>query len=516
MRSAALPRLPVWAVSCLNSLVVPVAGLVAVLGVAGPSLAETPCTYYAAPLEEDGGRVPEGQPYAVRFAIGTPDEPIPVSDFWNRKLVKPGTVLCLMDGEYRGKRSMIRPIPDQFAGESGARVVVRAVNDGRVWIDGEFQHSPLRLEGHHYWTVEGINLYNSRGPAVGISGHGQNGDKDQVPIRHVVLRRLVGWRDFLPFGTESEYDEAGGKNIHIFSIADASDVVVEDCAGFGWARKIFQNYRSKRVVFRRNWARWDGRYPYQGGNKFAFSCSYTAYDAICENLIATVGGSRDDAAQPADYAPGVHLIATDGVSVGMRWIEPGNRDPFDLRLRILGSLAYAPSDAVLTRVTGMLIGGNVYPSKGQKGVTISDSVAAIGNTEKPSATLQNCDDDPEEHPDGCSWLLMDDRAKAPLRVEATTLIAAAVPPTRIGKDWKLDDVIARPWERRGDIYRSANGGTPLCHRYVDGRETPLPLWPWPMQDRILEATQRSAWSTADVMGEISALFGEPPAECTAR
>lgn len=497
--------------AAISLLIVPLAGLLW----ASAARAETPCTYYAAPILEDGGRVPEGNPYAQRFAVGTPDQPIPVSDFWNRKLVKPGTVLCLMDGEYRGKRSMIRPTPDQFAGESGARVVVRAVNDGRVWIDGEFQHSPLRLEGQHYWTVEGLNLFNSRGPAVGISGHGQEGERDQRPIRHVLLRRLVAWRDYLPYGSEADYDAAGGQNVHIFSIADASDVVVEDCAGFGWARKIFQNYRSKGVVLRRDWARWDGRHPYKGGNKFAFSCSYTAYDAICENLIATVGGSRDAAAQPADYAPGIHLIATDGVAVGMRWLGSTKRDPFDLRLRILGSLAFAPADAIFQHVTGFLIGGNVYPSKGQKGVRISGSVGAVGNHEKPAAILQNCDDDPEKHPDGCSWEVMDDRAKAPLQVVDSTWIAAVDPPTRIRSDWQLEDVTARSWERRGDIYRSPSGGAALCHRYVDGRETSEALWPWPMQERILEATQRSAWPTADVMGEITALFGAPPAECQA-
>ena len=506
MRTAALAPLLARLALCLAT------GLAALLGAPAAAWSETPCTYYAAPLEEDGGRVPDGAPYAVRFAVGTPDQPIPVSDFWTRKLVKPGTVLCLMDGEYRGKRSMIRPTPKQFPGQSGARVVVRAVNDGRVWIDGEFKHSPVHLSGQDYWTVEGLNLYNSRGPAVGVSGVGQKGDRDQRPIQHVVLRRLVAWRDYLPYGTEEEYDEAGGHNVHTFSIADASDVLVEDCAGFGWARKIFQNYRSKRVVFRRNWARWDGRHPYKGGNKFAFSCSYTAYDALCENLIATVGGSRDPAAQPADYTPGIHLIATDGVSIGMRWLEPGNRDPFDLGLQVHGSLAYSPPDSVFERVTGFLVGGNVYPSKGQKGVLLSDSVAAMAASVKSAATLQDCDDDPQKHPDGCSWDLDDDRAKAPLRARKLTLIAAAEPKTRIRKDWALDDVVERGWWERGDIYRSGWGGS-LCHRYVEGRKTQAPLWPWPMQERILEASQRSSWTTADVLGEITALFGEPPAEC---
>ena len=488
--------------------------LLALLAEAASAQTRAPCTYYAAPVESEGGRVPAGEPYAQRYAVGTPDAPIPVSDFWTRKLVKPGTVLCLKDGEYRGPLSMIKPPPNQFPGRSGARVVIRAVNDGHVFIDGEFEHTTLNLVGMSYWTIEGLNVFNSRNAVVGVAGLDQKGERDREPIRHVVLRRIVAWRDYLPFGAKEDYDAIGGPNVHIFSIADADDVLVEDCAGFGWARKIFQNYRSKRVTFRRSWARWDGRYPYKGGTKFGFSCSYTGYDALCENLIATVGGTRDRQAQPADYAPGVHLIAIDGVRnrEPMRWLEPADRDRYDLGLVVKGSLAYAPPTSPFQLVTGFLIGGNVYPSRGVKGVLIEDSVAAVGTTGKPAAILNACDDDMEKYPEGCSWDRAADRGRAPVRMRDVTLIAAAEPPTRIKKDWILEGVVQRSFASRGDIYRSPSGGS-LCHRTVEGRKTPLPLWPWPMQDRIRAATQRSNWPTADVMGEISHVFGPPPAEC---
>lgn len=495
-------------------------GAAAAMLLAGPAAAKTPCTYYAAPVEEDGGKVPEGEPYAGRFDVGTPDRPIPVADFWRRKLVKPGTVLCLKDGIYRGATSMIRPPRDQFPGAPGARVEIRAVNEGRVWIDGGFEHSPLRLRGQNYWTVAGLNLFNSRGPVVGVAGRGQSGKSEQQPTHHIVLRRLVAWRDYLPYGSEEEYDATGGHNVHIYSLADVSDVVVEDCAGFGWARKIFQNYRSKRVVFRRNWARWDGRHPYRGGNKFGFSCAYQSYDAVCENLIATVGGSRDRAAQPADYAPGVHLIATDAAAgLDARWLEPPDRDVFAINLRIYGSLAYSPRNPVFEKVTGYHIGGNVYPSKGLKGVLIEDSAAGMAGPAKYSAGLSNCDDDPVKHPDGCSWELKDDRAKAPVLLRRLTLASAPAnkPAAKIHRDWRKEDVKLVAWGKQPpDIYRARGGGASLCYRYIDGRETSLPLWPWPMQDRIRIATERSKWPTADVMGEITELFGPPPAECTAR
>ena len=90
------------------------------------------------------------------------------------------------------------------------------------------------------------------------------------------------------------------------------------------------------------------------------------------------------------------------------------------------------------------------------------------------------------------------------------------PAAKIHRDWRKEDVKLVAWGKHPpDIYRARDGGASLCHRYIDGRETSLPLWPWPMQDRIRIATERSKWPTADVMGEITELFGPPPAECTA-
>lgn len=490
---------------------------VSVLFLASAAHAQVPCTYFAAPVEEDGGRVPEGEPFAVPYNVGTPDKPIIVADFWRRKLVKPGTVLCLKDGEYRGRRSMIGPTAFQFAGKAGSRIEVRAVNDGRVWIDGEFRHKTLRLRGHHYWTIQGLNIFNSRGPAVGLAGVRQEGEQDQVPTEHVILRRIVAWRDYIPYGTKADYDVVGGANTHIYSLSNLSDLLVEDSAGFGWGRKIFETYRSKRTVFRRNWARWDGRHPYRGGNKFAFSCSYGAYDSICENLIATVGGSRDRAAQPETYQPRVHLIATDG-SAGLvtRWLEPPDRDGFNIGLRIYGSLAYAPPGSIYPFVSGFHVGGSTYPSKGLKGVLIENSVALVANTARVAASFQNCDDDPQQHPGGCSWQLKDDRGQAPLLLRRLTLVAGRQPPVRIHKDWRQEKVSAFPLGRKIDIYKGTAGPASLCKRYVDGRETPLPLWPWPMNDRIRIATERSNWQTADVMEDVAATFGAPPSECMAQ
>ena len=64
-----------------------------------------------------------------------------------------------------------------------------------------------------------------------------------------------------------------------------------------------------------------------------------------------------------------------------------------------------------------------------------------------------------------------------------------------------------------DIFTDDAVGASICYRYVDGVLTSEPLWPWPMQDRIAAATERSLWDTADVNAEIEAVFGPIPEEC---
>ena len=496
-------------------------GLLAIVALAGglflsaeEATAEAACTHYAAPFTAEGGRVPAGKPTASRKAPGSARDPYTVSEFWRQGHARPGAVLCLQDGLYRGPHSMIAPRKkDDVHGTAAAPVVVRALNDGEVWIDGERAHGTIRLQ-HDYWTVSGVNAFNSKGPALAIRGAKQLDERDQRPIRGIVLRRIVAWRDFIPYGSREDYDAVGGANVHVVDIADAKDILLEDCAAFGSGRKIFQVYRSQRVTLRRNWARWDGRYPYEKGNKFAFACSYKSYDVLCENLIATAGGSRDPSAMPATYLPGLHLIATDGTKGGMRWVEPQGRDPHNLGLRILGSIAYVPPGARFQNVAGFHIGGSGFPHKGQKGVVIENSVAYVPSEGKYAVQLQDCKDDPEKHPEGCSWSRKDGRERAPVVVERVTALGGKPGAVRIEKDWRKKAVRVVSKGTRVDPYRARGDGAAICTRIVDGRSTDEPLWPWPMQERILAATQYSNWETADVMRELRDLFGDPPTECT--
>jgi hypothetical protein len=64
----------------------------------------------------------------------------------------------------------------------------------------------------------------------------------------------------------------------------------------------------------------------------------------------------------------------------------------------------------------------------------------------------------------------------------------------------------------GDIYTDPRGAR-ICKRYRDGQLTNEPLWPWPMNQRIIDAMRQAGRQPVDVTATIEKLFGPIPAEC---
>ena len=98
---------------------------------------------------------------------------------WLSQKAAPGGVLCLKDGTYTGGEQML-----QFAAKSGTAgnpITVRAINDGAVTIDGQFNRRPLRLQRlvhhraggqrgqrqRHHARAAGSALYRATGRRLG-------------------------------------------------------------------------------------------------------------------------------------------------------------------------------------------------------------------------------------------------------------------------------------------------------------------------------------------------------------
>ena len=86
----------------------------------GTSSAAATCTHYASPTGTGTGT--------------SAAQPFKIANFW--PLAKPGYTLCLLDGQYTGSASMINP-PQNLSGTASAPITVRALNDGKVTINGQ-------------------------------------------------------------------------------------------------------------------------------------------------------------------------------------------------------------------------------------------------------------------------------------------------------------------------------------------------------------------------------------------
>jgi hypothetical protein len=52
-------------------------------------------------------------------------------------------------------------------------------------------------------------------------------------------------------------------------------------------------------------------------------------------------------------------------------------------------------------------------------------------------------------------------------------------------------------------------------RYQNGTLTTQPLWPWPMNQRIVEATIKSGRTAVDVTATVESMLGTIPSACKA-
>ena len=176
--------------------------------------------------------------------------PFKVSDFWD--VAKPGSVLCMLDGRYTGGDSMILPPSSLKGSSSGGRIVVRALNDGKVLIDGEGAREPVKLGA--WFHLEGVNACCSRRSVV-------IANED-----HTIVRRVVAW------------DAADGNN-NIFASHGSQFVVFEDVAGFGIARKVMSfSQNGNNGTLRRVWARWEGSHTQ--GPKLGITMAYNNYGIL--------------------------------------------------------------------------------------------------------------------------------------------------------------------------------------------------------------------------------------------
>ncbi len=408
-------------------------------------------TYYASP--EGGG---DGS---------APEKPFVIARFWDT--AKAGDTLVLLDGTYTGAESMINP-PDELSGTEEAPITVRAMNDGKVTIDGEDVNNPVHLYKNDWFVVEGLNAHSSKSTVVGISRS-----------NHCIIRRVCGW-------------DAADANTNIFAAHYGDYNVFEDCAGWGIARKTYScSQGGNYTIYRRCFGVWEGCHAV--GPKMTFTLFYNSHHITAENCIATWDGNlmrEEHAALGYDGKPFTNW--KDGSGKPRYYTNYGVDQPY-------GCFGRDRIDKGPTK--GPFIYGCIaYRLKSQRVVGVS-GLLSIGSQQPRDGWIENCASIIEEGADATRPFNLSN-------VDGRNLTAVGGSELSIKKGDIANVISARGDEGRAawsEVFQKepSEEGAHIYYRYQNGKLTDEPLWPWPMNDRIKELKGIDVTGTIFGLGQAS-------------
>jgi hypothetical protein len=377
-----------------------------------------------------------------------------------------------LDGVYTDAKSMIAP-SSPVSGSPNSPITIRALHDGKALIDGQGKQWPIHLLHADWLVIEGVDACCSSGTVVGLS-----------QSNHNVIRRVTAW------------DAAEG-NEFIFGVHYGDYNLLEDVAGWGVARKIFSSsQKGNYTTIRRAWGRWEGSHVV--GPKATYELAYNNHDMTVENAIGTWSGEKmKDTYVLLDYNGRPWSGRGEGTYTNSRVNQPdgvfvlGVGEP-NIHAKLLGSLAY--------------VGG----------ADMFQAERAIFTTKSSFATIRDCvvyiepGANAKKNTFGLYGLL-----PADLSAVNVTSFGGAGP--AIGAGWQVTNSLQGSSPEGtyapGENIFNTKRGADLCRRYRDGILTNDPLWPWPMNQRIVDALVRSGRQPVDVTTTIERFFGKIPQEC---
>jgi hypothetical protein len=334
------------------------------------------------------------------------------------------------------------------------------------------------LYNNDWFVIEGINACCSNQTVVHIAGSNN------------VVRRVAAW------------DAADG-NYFIFGVHSAQYNLLEDVAGWGIARKIFESsWGGNFTTIRRAWGSWDGSHFV--GPKMTFTLAYSSYNVLVENAVGTWTGRDMKQTYTLSCDPGTPYSGCNQTFSASSIDQPQGIFSVDgltganknANTKLLGSIAYVQG-------TGFPYNYAVLFS-GMDSLEVANTVAYIA----PGSNSNRS-------PFGLDGMGIAGVTATKLVANNLTGIGGAA--SSISSDWQKSNIVSGA--SVGAIYGSGENifntsrGANLCYRYQDGALTTTPLWPWPMNQRIKDAMVASGRSSVDVTATIESMFGSIPATC---
>lgn len=411
--------------------------------------------------------------------------------------LKAGDTLYLLDGVYH------ETLDVNISGTANAPITIRALHDGKAIIDGQGTRSAVKVSGSKKKEVRNVIL-------SGFVAANSNSHVFQIRYaRDLWLNRLSG---------NSAVNLK--KNTHVFSFNHCKDILVEDCAAYGTGRILYDYYGSERGTFRRCWGRWKAN-DYTNV-RTALTC-YGSGDCLVENCVMTMEPSVKHRVE------GIKVNRRDGNSLASR-------------NRLYGNIAYGFKTS---SSPGFIIQGNEiidgtecinnvsientvgFHQRNDRDLTI-DKMTIAGCSDKGFSQVPYCKNKPAIE---CGWGVGADIRNSSI-VKSGTAISRNESPFRLpskcssksrhatlshasnnlhankkayaGTKKDASELSTNPGYQTG-VYgkgaylmvpeqlmgRGEEGsdiGAEVLYRYHNGELTDEPLWPWPMEERILSET----------------------------
>jgi hypothetical protein len=428
--------------------------------------------------------------YGAAVATGSGDCSSPTSrcqiGTWLANATKSaaGNMLMLANGRYIGSNSMIKP-PSGRTGSAGNPITIRAESEGQVDIDGQGARIPVDLElGNDYFTVIGVNGHSSSGEALRINR-----------ANHATIQRSIFW-------------DAKDLNYNICGINYGASNLLEDDACFGVGRKAFLAYGTPGPnTMRRLWTRFEYSTVYSP--HIGLSGSYNSFNSLFENVLATWDQShiptylvRDCRGKPLVNCPkcsrlggttfgdGTCQISNHNLDDGSTPLAPISADSNSgvgisdaANLRILGSIAYVKPGGYLQRNQLVYIAN-------LDAVTLKDLVAIFPAGDSAFACAAP----------SCRTIITSNGIDSRTGSHATNITSSkglSNGYAPFAADWIKANIVeavspSTLYTDPGESVYNTTKGAQIRYRYVDGVLTATELWPWPMSQRIKDATTQAS------------------------
>jgi hypothetical protein len=358
-------------------------------------------------------------------------------------------------------------VPATFAGTAEQPIWIRAEHEGQVRIGSGAGARPMHLQGR-YGVLWGVNIRGGDNATLRFYTN-----SNTWKVQRVVIQAMGG--------VNAAVDMEGTNNL------------LEDFAVFGQARYVLSASTSgSGNTVRRGWIRWQDNQQLDSSSPTASALQGYGQDRITyENLLITWNTTGR---------------VTDPAGIGSLWRTQGSR--------WLGSILYVtPTDVFggpegfggTTDAGSQAQQGNFHPTRD---LVWKHNVVylAPGNPTtagKPAIRFSECTDH------GCqpgSNNLVQDSV-------GVGAVPSSVSASFTASGLQDGATLAEAIGAGQSVWTQSNAAPGICKRYVGGTLTAEPLWPFPMNQRLLDYMQAEGLPPVDVTGTLEGLLGPIPPQC---